>query len=93
MDVCARRVLVSGVVQGVGFRYYTRLRANELGLSGWVQNLSDGRVEVWIEGPAGDVEKLLEWLRSGPPGARVSGCETHEVSPAGLERFEVKRQG
>jgi acylphosphatase len=92
MEVSARRVLVSGVVQGVGFRYYTRLRAHELGLAGWVQNLPDGRVEVWAEGPPADVEQLLEWLRRGPPGARVNGCEAHEVPPAGFERFEVRRQ-
>jgi acylphosphatase len=93
MEVCARRVLVSGVVQGVGFRYYTRLRASELGLAGWVQNLPDGRVEVWVEGPPADVEQLLQWLRGGPPGACVSGCEVREVPPAGMERFEVRRQG
>jgi acylphosphatase len=92
MDLCARRVLVSGVVQGVGFRYYTRLRASELGLSGWVQNLADGRVEVWVEGPPAAVEQLLEWLRRGPPGAQVSASEAREVPPAGLERFEVRRQ-
>jgi len=92
MDVCARRVLVSGVVQGVGFRYYTRLRAQELGLAGWVQNLADGRVEVWAEGPPAEVEQLLEWLHRGPPGARVNGCEAREVPAAGMERFEVRRQ-
>jgi len=90
MDVCARCVLVSGVVQGVGFRYYTRKRASELGLSGWVRNLADGRVEVWVEGQPAPVEQLLEWLRRGPPGARVGGCEAREVPPAALERFEVR---
>lgn len=92
MEVTARRVLVSGVVQGVGFRYYTRMRASELGLAGWVRNLADGRVEVWVEGPPRDVEQLLGWLQSGPPGARVSGCEASEETPASLERFEVRRQ-
>jgi acylphosphatase len=91
MELCARRVLVSGVVQGVGFRYYTQLRASELGLSGWVQNLADGRVEVWVEGQPAVVEEMLEWLHRGPPGARVSGCEAREVRPGGLERFEVRR--
>jgi acylphosphatase len=93
MELCARRVLVSGVVQGVGFRFYTRLRASELGLAGWVQNLADGRVEVWVEGQPALVEEMLEWLRRGPPGARVSGCEAHEGPPGGLERFEVRHQG
>jgi len=91
MEVCARRVLVSGVVQGVGFRYYTRLRASELGLAGWVRNLPDGRVEVWVEGPATVVDELVDWLRRGPPGARVSSIEAREVQADGLERFEVRR--
>jgi len=90
MDARARRVFVSGEVQGVGFRYYTKLRARELGLTGWVQNLPDGRVEVWVEGPQPIVEELVEWLRSGPPGARVSSLEQREVEPAALERFEVR---
>ena len=92
MDVCARRVLVSGVVQGVGFRYYTRQRASELGVAGWVQNLPDGRVEVWVEGAAAQVDELLQWLRHGPPGARVRECEVSEVTPAAFEQFEVRRQ-
>jgi len=93
MEVCARRVLVSGVVQGVGFRYYTRLRARELGLAGWVQNLPDGRVEVCVEGQPALVAEMLAWLHRGPPGARVSGCESREVPPGGLERFEIRRLG
>ncbi len=91
MDVCARRVFVSGEVQGVGFRHYTKVRARELGLAGWVQNLPDGRVEVWVEGPETIVEELLDWLRSGPSGAHVRGLEAREVRPAALERFEVRR--
>jgi len=91
MDLTARRVLVSGVVQGVGFRHHTKLRARELGLAGWVQNLPDGRVEVWVEGSSSVVDELLVWLRRGPPGARVDGCETSEVAPAAFERFEVRR--
>jgi len=79
------------MVQGVGFRHYTKLRARELGLAGWVQNLPDGRVEVWVEGPETIVGEMLEWLRSGPPPARVSALEVREVEPALLERFEVRR--
>ncbi len=91
MDSCARRVFVSGIVQGVGFRHYTKLRARELGLAGWVQNLPDGRVEVWVEGPETIVEEMVDWLRIGPPGARVSAFEQREVQPAAHERFEVRR--
>ena len=91
MAACARRVWVSGDVQGVGFRYFTKLRARELGLSGWVQNLPDGRVEVWVEGPEAPVASMLDWLRSGPPSARVRELEQREVAPESLERFDVRR--
>ena len=91
MAACARRVWVSGEVQGVGFRYFTRLRARELGLCGWVQNLPDGRVEVWVEGPDAVVTEMLAWLRSGPPSARVRELEQREEPPASFERFEVRR--
>jgi acylphosphatase len=56
---------VHGRVQGVGFRWWTRSRAAELGLEGYASNLRDGRVEVVAEGPRDDCEKLLELLRSG----------------------------
>lgn len=91
MAACARRVIVSGEVQGVGFRHYTKLRARELGLAGWVQNLPDGRVEVWVEGPEAIVAQMLEWLRSGPPSAQVRDLEARVEPPALLERFEVRR--
>jgi acylphosphatase len=91
MDACARRVIVSGIVQGVGFRYYTRLRARELGLAGWVQNLPDGRVEVWVEGAETAVVEMVDWLRIGPPSAQIGEVDEREVEPAALERFEVRR--
>ena len=65
------RALVTGRVQGVGFRWRTRTLACELGLRGWCANLPDGRVEVWCEGDAQRVEQLLAWLRRGPSPARV----------------------
>ena len=81
--VC-RRCLVSGYVQGVFFRASTRERAQALGVAGYVRNLSDGRVEVLACGPVHSVEHLCNWLREGPPGARVSEvqCEAcTEVTP------------
>jgi acylphosphatase len=60
---------VHGNVQGVGFRWWTRARALELGLAGWARNLPDGRVEVVAEGPRAAAEHLLDRLRdAGPPG-------------------------
>jgi acylphosphatase len=67
------RLLIEGLVQGVGFRWATRREANRLGLAGWVRNRPDGRVEVVAEGPAAAVEQLVAWCRRGPVGARVDG--------------------
>ncbi len=63
--------IVRGRVQGVSFRYYTHLRATELGLKGWVRNLPDGTVEVTAEGEREVLEALLAFLQEGPSGARV----------------------
>ena len=62
---------VHGRVQGVGFRWWTRSRASELGLRGWASNLADGRVEVVAEGPRKDCERLLELLRGGTTPGHV----------------------
>jgi acylphosphatase len=64
-------VWITGIVQGVAFRYYTRRQAARLGLTGWVRNLRDGRVEAIFEGDEDRVENMLRWCREGPPGARV----------------------
>jgi acylphosphatase len=91
MTRVAKHARVRGTVQGVAFRWYTRERARELGLAGWVKNLPDGSVEVWAEGPATAVDDLLRWLERGPPAARVEGVEVGEEIPSGAERFEVRR--
>ena len=64
-------VRVTGVVQGVGFRWFVRERARRLGLSGWVRNLPDGSVEVVASGENGQVDLLRAELESGPSGASV----------------------
>jgi acylphosphatase len=69
-------VRVSGIVQGVGFRWFVREKARRLGLNGWVRNLPDGSVEVVAAGDDGQLELLKEELRRGPPGAVVDGL-TH----------------
>jgi acylphosphatase len=68
-------VLVSGKVQGVFFRSSTKDKAEELGISGWVRNLPDGRVEAVLEGEKEEVDKMVEWCRKGPEHARVTGVE------------------
>jgi acylphosphatase len=74
MNVRAR-VYVSGLVQGVFFRHETRKLAVRLGISGWVRNLPDGRVEALFEGEATKVEEMLEFCKLGPPGASVEHAE------------------
>lgn len=83
--------VIQGRVQGVGFRYHTRLRAAGLGLSGCVRNRWDGSVEVMAEGPRRKLEDFLSFLREGPPSAFVTEVEVH-WSPASndLSRFEVR---
>lgn len=62
---------ITGLVQGVNFRYYTRLSAREHQVTGWVRNLADGDVEAVFEGREDDVRQVLEWCRRGPDAARV----------------------
>lgn len=83
--------LVHGRVQGVSFRYYTRTRARELGLTGYARNLWDGSVEVVAEGPRRDLEELLAFLRVGPRAAFVTGVDVQWSKPTGdFDRFEVR---
>jgi acylphosphatase len=77
----ARRYVISGRVQGVGFRYFTEAAAARDGLHGWVQNLPDGRVEILAEGEADAVERFERHIRHGPPGARVSDVQAQEELP------------
>lgn len=77
-DLVARHVFVSGIVQGVGFRWYTVREAQRRRLGGWVRNRYDGRVEVLICGRPEDVASMLNWLREGPASASVSTIEVEE---------------
>jgi acylphosphatase len=86
----ARRVLISGRVQGVWFRDSLRRLAESLGVAGWAGNRSEGSVELWAEGPPDAVEKLLAYSREGPPRAVVERVDVEQVPPAGLHGFEVR---
>lgn len=72
------RVFISGRVQGVGFRHFTRVNARELEIYGWVKNLPDGRVEAVFQGSKKSVETMLERCRRGPRNARVSEMTVEE---------------
>lgn len=77
----ARQYLISGRVQGVGFRYFAYDAAVRENVHGWVRNLPDGRVEVSAEGDAEALERFEHKLRHGPRGARVDDVETSERTP------------
>ena len=86
----ARRFLVSGRVQGVGFRYFTHAVAVREGVTGWVRNLDDGRVEALVEGEPAAVERVEQAIRTGPPGARVDSVTMVAVpSPSTHTRFSI----
>ena len=84
------RVLVSGRVQGVFFRDTCRRLAREHGVAGWVRNLPDGRVEAVFEGPAQDVDQMVEWSRHGPRYAAVDHVEVQAEPPEGLQEFRIR---
>ncbi|MEA5504892.1 acylphosphatase [Halotia wernerae UHCC 0503] len=84
-------VFISGRVQGVGYRYATVDTASQLGLTGWVRNLLDNRVEAVFEGAREVVEEMIRWCHSGPPAAVVKDVVIEYEKPEGLRGFEVKR--
>jgi acylphosphatase len=76
----ALRVVVSGRVQGVGYRYSMIEAAEMLGVVGWVRNRRDGAVEAFVQGDAEAVRRIVEWCRRGPPSARVTEIATTPVA-------------
>ena len=87
----ARHVTVTGRVQGVFFRAWTRQQAVELGVSGWVRNRDDGSVEAHLEGEPTKVEALEKRMRHGPDGARVETFESVPSVAQGADGFEIRR--
>jgi acylphosphatase len=81
----ARRYLISGRVQGVGFRFFAEGKAAREGLHGWVENLPDGRVKIAVQGDAEAVERFERHIRHGPPGARVTDVEVEDAAPVDPE--------
>ncbi|MFC1683709.1 acylphosphatase [Candidatus Zixiibacteriota bacterium] len=83
-------VVVSGVVQGVGYRYFVQQAARKLGLNGFVRNRYSGDVEVEAEGDRGLLEELIQSLRLGPPASSVRGLKIdwHEAR-GGHDRFQI----
>ena len=86
----AKRFIVSGRVQGVGFRYFVQRKAQALGLAGWVRNLPDGRVEAFIEGSPSHLEQVETLLREGPSLSRVETVESSEAAPSLATDFVIR---
>ena len=89
-EAVRRRVVVHGHVQGVFFRDTTRREAARRGVAGWVTNRPDGAVEAVFEGPADEVDAMVEFCSSGPRGADVVRVETSDEQPEGLQGFDVR---
>jgi acylphosphatase len=85
------RLLISGAVQGVGYRYSCRREAGARSLSGWVRNLPDGRVEALLQGPEPEVQAMIAWCRHGPADAEVAGVDvSYEEAKDDLAGFRIR---
>ncbi|RLF76542.1 acylphosphatase [Thermococci archaeon] len=82
-------VFIYGRVQGVFYRDFVQKNANRLGLTGWVKNLADGRVEAELEGDKEVIEKMLMLMRQGPAAARVDSLETTWIKEKGDDTFKI----
>ena len=89
-DRQAAHLLVRGIVQGVGYRYWTERVARSLGLGGWVRNLHDGRVEIYAEGPKASLRALVERCHDGPSSASVTDVDRADRAPRGRLNFEIR---
>jgi acylphosphatase len=89
-EVVRRRVTVKGHVQGVFFRDSVAERASAHGVAGWIANRRDGAVEAVLEGPREAVGRVLRFLHTGPPQARVDHVAVEDEPPEGLTGFEVQ---
>jgi acylphosphatase len=90
LPVLRRRIIVHGLVQGVGFRYAVGRAASSRGVAGWVRNRPDGTVEAVFEGERTAVESLVRLCEEGPRGAVVDRVEMIEEEPEGSRRFDVR---
>ncbi|MBN1650102.1 MAG: acylphosphatase [Bacteroidales bacterium] len=83
-------ILVSGRVQGVGFRYYTRKKAEECKVTGFVQNKSDGSVYIEASGEEIDIDTFIDWCKQGPAWAKVSKAEISNLPNHEWKAFEIR---
>jgi len=86
--MAARRLVIHGLVQGVGFRHATRSAAQRLGLRGWVRNRADGSVEAVAVGDDEQLDALQRWAHRGPPAARVESVNVTALDDAAVARLQ-----
>lgn len=84
-------VLVSGKVQGVGYRMSVLQAANKFNLNGWVRNLPDGKVEAIFEGNLIELEQMIRWCHQGNSPAVIQDIAIQEETPEGIQGFEIRR--
>ncbi len=91
MTVTRVHLFISGKVQGVYFRHYTKEKAVELGLKGWVKNRMDGKVETVFEGASEQVNEMVHWCQTGPAHANVTNVQEVWEEPTGeTGSFRIK---
>ncbi len=91
MEIARLHIVIEGKVQGVFFRASTIEKSSKLGLTGWVKNCSDGRVEAVFEGETDKIEQVVEWCKKGPPRAVVRNVETiWEQASGDYDSFTIK---
>ncbi|MFH1001399.1 MAG: acylphosphatase [Bacteroidota bacterium] len=83
-------ISISGRVQGVGFRYYTRKKAAECNINGFVQNQSDGSVYIEANGESVDIDAFTDWCKQGPGWAKVKDCRINEIPYYKWNNFEIR---
>jgi len=85
------RIFIYGIVQGVFFRAFAKEQADNLGLTGYVKNLDDGRVEIVVEGYENDVNRMIDACKKGPLGSRIRDIEIEKMSHQGFDSFRIVR--
>lgn len=92
MKIQTYSIRVTGKVQGVYYRASTRVKASDLGVKGWVRNEPDGTVSILAQGEESDIQSLIKWCRTGPPGAVVDRVEFDKLSEKQIfETFSIRR--
>lgn len=88
-NIICVHVFITGIVQGVGYRYSTAQEAQKLGIKGWVRNLRDGRVEAIFEGEEPLVKQMVQWCYQGPRSAKVTDVTVETIETQGYQGFEL----